>query len=95
MKIRMAIKIDREFMNQKIEALGLLSRSETALKKFGINTCRDLAKQWERLELVPRLGEKSRKEVRNKFRDWYMEQLTTEELKDFVKGFIKLEAKDM
>ena len=83
-KANIRIKGNKEFWETPIDALDLSQRPFGALKRAKINTIEELTNQWNRLHKIQNLGDKSEKEIRNKFIEYYLEVSNTEKIQNFI-----------
>ena len=89
-KIKFPIKTNTKQRETTIKVLDLGKRSANILEKGNIKTMEDLISRFETIKEIKSAGEKTTKEIRSKFLQWWYETLEEKEVRWFWKEFIKI-----
>lgn len=77
-KVIFRVRGNEKFWNTSIEALDLSQRAWGSLKRSKVDTLEDIANRWSKLGNIRNLGSNTEKEIRNKFINYYIENVAND-----------------
>lgn len=89
--IRFIFKNNNVF-NASIDELDLSVRASNCLKRSHIMTINDIGNMWENLHVIKNMGQKTVKEIKNKYIKYYYNNLSVNEREEFWADTIKATA---
>lgn len=88
--IKFPVKLTEKQRQIDVKELNLGNRAENVLKRAGIETIQNLMDQFDGLYHLRSCGTTTAKEIKNTFLQWWYQDKTDEEIKEFWKSFVEI-----